>query len=92
MPEVPTLIELGFTDIEAVAWQGLVVPSTTPAHIVDRLSAEMQKAVNTPSVRARLLELGLEPVPSDPANMAKRWREDVNVWPKLIRERNISLD
>ena len=61
-------------------------------HIVDRLSAEMQKAVNTPSVRARLLELGLEPVPSDPANMAKRWREDVNVWPKLIRERNISLD
>ena len=92
MPEVPTLIELGFTDIEAVAWQGLVVPSTTPAHIVDRLSAEMQKAVNTPSVRARLLELGLEPIPSDPANMAKRWREDVNFWPKLIRERNISLD
>lgn len=65
MPEVPTLIELGFTDIEAEAWQGLVVPTGTPADIVDRLSTEMQKAVNTPSVRARLLELGLDPVPSN---------------------------
>lgn len=92
MPEVPTLIELGFADIEAVAWQGLVVPAATPAHIVDRLSAEMQKAINTPSVRNRLLELGLEPVASDPATMAKRWREDADFWPKLIRQRNISLD
>jgi tripartite-type tricarboxylate transporter receptor subunit TctC len=92
MPEVPTLIELGFTDIDAEAWQGLVVPAATPAHIVERLSVEMQKAVNTPSVRTRLLELGLDPVPSNPAVMAKRWKEDANFWPKLIRERNISLD
>lgn len=92
MPEVPTLIELGFTDIEAEAWQGLVVPAATPADIVERLSTEMQKAVNTPSVRARLLELGLDPVPSNPAVMAKRWQADANFWPKLIRERNISLD
>jgi tripartite-type tricarboxylate transporter receptor subunit TctC len=92
LPDVPTLIELGFTDIDAEAWQGLVVPAGTPAHIVDRLSSEMQKAVNTPSVRTRLLELGLEPVGSDPAGMAKRWRDDANFWPKLIRERNISLD
>lgn len=92
MPEVPTLIELGYTDIEAEAWQGLIVPAATPADIIERLSAEMQKAVNTPSVRARLLDLGLDPVPSDPVAMAKRWKEDANFWPKLIRERNISLD
>lgn len=68
------------------------MPAATPTHIVDRLSAEMQKAVNTPSVRARLLDLGLDPVASNPAAMAKRWKEDANFWPKLIRERNISLD
>lgn len=92
MPEVPTLMELGFTDVEAEAWQGLVVPAATPADIVERLSTEMQKAINTPSVRARLLNLGLDPVPSDRAAMAKRWKDDANFWPKLIRERNISLD
>lgn len=92
LPDVPTLIELGLTDIEAIAWQGLVVPAATPSQIIGKLSTEMQKAVSTPGVRARLLELGLEAVPSDPAGMAKRWQEGASFRPKLIRERNISFD
>lgn len=92
LPNVPTLMELGYTDIEAVAWQGLVVPASTPAPIVEKLSTVMQKAINTPSVKARLLELGLQPVASDAAGMALQWNQDANFWPKLIRQRNISLD
>jgi tripartite-type tricarboxylate transporter receptor subunit TctC len=92
LPTVPTLMELGYTDMEAVAWQGLVVPSSTPAPIVQTLSSEMQKAITTPSVKARLLELGLEPVASDAPAMALQWNQDANSWPKLIRQRGISLD
>lgn len=92
LPDVPTLMELAYTDVEAVAWQGLVVPASTPAPIVERLSMEMQKAVNTPSVKARLLDLGLEPVPSDAAAMTKQWKTDASYWPKLIRDRSINLD
>lgn len=92
MPEVPTLMELGYTDIEAVAWQGLVVPAATPKEIVARLSTELQKAVNTPNVRARLMELGLEPTPSDSAVMADLLRQDTAYWPKLIRDRKITLE
>lgn len=92
LPTVPTLMELGYTDTEAVAWQGLVAPASTPAAIVQKLGSEMQKAINTPSVKARLLELGLEPVASDAAGMAAQWSHDTNLWPKLIRQRGISLD
>lgn len=92
MPDVPTLMELGYTDVEAAAWQGLVVPAGTPKEIVDRLSAELQKAIDTASVRAQLLELGIEPTPSDPAAMAAHWRGETAFWPKFIRERNIVLE
>lgn len=92
LPNVPTLMELGYTDIEAVAWQGVATPASTPASIVQKLGSEMQKAINTPSVKARLLELGLEPVASDAAGMAVQWNQDANFWPKLIRQRGISLD
>jgi tripartite-type tricarboxylate transporter receptor subunit TctC len=92
MPDVPTLIEPGYTDVEAAAWLGLVVPAGTPKEIVDKLSAELQKAINAPSVRTRLLELGVEPTPSGPAAMADHWRSESAYWPKFIRERNITLE
>jgi tripartite-type tricarboxylate transporter receptor subunit TctC len=92
MPDVPTLMELGYTDVEAAAWQGLVVPAATPKETVDKLSAELQKAINAPTVRARLLELGVEPTPSDPSTMAAHWRSESAYWPKFIQERHITLE
>lgn len=92
MPDVPTLMELGYTDIEATAWQGLVVPASTPKAIQDQLSSELQKAINVPAVSARLVELGVEPLPSDAAAMNKRWSDDAAYWPKLIKDRQITLD
>lgn len=92
MPEVPTLMELGYTDVEAVAWLGLVAPAATPKETVEKLSTELQKAINTPSIRTTLLNLGLEPTPSDSAGMSKHWESESRYWPKLIRERNINLD
>lgn len=92
MPDVPTLMELGYADMEAVAWQGLVVPAATPKDVVKRLGEEMQKAINTPSVRARLTEMGLEPAPSDASVMAGHWKNEAGYWPKLIRERGITLE
>jgi tripartite-type tricarboxylate transporter receptor subunit TctC len=92
LPEVPTLMELGYTDIEAVAWQGLVAPAATPKEIVAKLSLELQKAINTPAVRARLTELGLEPTPSDSATMTRLLNQESAYWPKLIKDRHITLD
>lgn len=92
LPDVPTLIELGYTDIEAFAWQGMVVPAATPKDIVAKLSTELQKAIETPAIKAKIQEIGLEPIASDPAAMTSHWASESKYWPKLIRERQITLD
>jgi len=92
LPEVPTLMELGLTQIEAASWQGMVAPAGTPKEIVAKLSNELQKAINSPSVQGRLRDLGLEPLPSTQAEMGERWAKDDKVWPQLIRTRGITLD
>lgn len=92
MPEVPTLIELGYTDIEAAAWQGLVVPSSTPKDVIAKLSSELQKAIASPAIKTQFATMGLEPTPGDAAAMAKHWSDESKYWPKLIRDRQITLD
>jgi tripartite-type tricarboxylate transporter receptor subunit TctC len=92
LPEVPTLIELGLADVEAVAWQSVVAPAGTPSDVLAKLSAELQTALNNPAVRQQLLTLGVEPTPSDGAAMLQHYRQEMQYWPKLIRDRQISLD
>lgn len=92
LPDVPSLMELGYTDVEAVAWQGLVVPSATPKDIVAKLSTELQKAIQSEPVRTQFASMGIEPTPSDAAAMQKHWAQESQYWPRLIRERGISLD
>jgi tripartite-type tricarboxylate transporter receptor subunit TctC len=60
LPQVPTFIELGFTQMEAVAWIGLWVPLDVPADVQARLRAAALKVVSTPQMRARLAQLGFE--------------------------------
>ncbi|SFM42306.1 tripartite tricarboxylate transporter substrate binding protein [Variovorax sp. OV329] len=92
MPDVPTLMELGYTDMEAAAWQGLVVPSSTPKDVIAKLSTELQKAIASPAIQTQFATMGLEATPSDAAGMAKHWSDESRYWPKLIRDRQISLD
>lgn len=92
MPDVPTPMELSYTNTEAVAWQGLVVPSATPKEVVAKLSTELQKAVQSEPVRSQFATMGIEATPSDATAMQRHWAEEGQFWPRLIRERNISLD
>ncbi|MES2246451.1 MAG: tripartite tricarboxylate transporter substrate binding protein [Pseudomonadota bacterium] len=92
LPSTPTLIELGYTDIEAAAWQGLVVASSTPTEVVARLGKELRQAIETPAIKAKMIELGVEPTPSDANAMRQYWAKEAQYWPQLIRERRISLD
>jgi tripartite-type tricarboxylate transporter receptor subunit TctC len=92
LPDVPTMAELGYKEVEAYAWQGLVVPAATPKDLVQRLSSEMQAALANAEVRRKLAEAAWEPVPSDANLMSVYTLAETRKWHKLIRERNIALE
>jgi len=75
LPNVPTMAEAGLPGFEWRTWASLVVPVGTPRPIVERLNAELVKAVNSPDVRDKLIAQGLEPVGSPPETVTK-WTQD----------------
>jgi tripartite-type tricarboxylate transporter receptor subunit TctC len=91
-PDVPTLDEIGIKDFDVTAWQALFVPKGTAPEIVARLTAEMNKAITTPDVKARLEDFGLEVTPSDGPALAAFLRNETAFWHKLIKERGLSAE
>jgi tripartite-type tricarboxylate transporter receptor subunit TctC len=92
LPAVPTIAEQGFKGFEAYAWQGLVVPTGTPADAVAALSKALLAALETTEVKARFQTLGLEAIPSTPAQMGLYAKSEREKWAKVIRDSNIRLD
>lgn len=92
LPDVPTLDEIGIKDFDVTAWQALFVPKGTGPEIVARLTAEMNKAITTPDVKARLEDFGLEVTPSDGPALATFLRNETAFWHKLIKERGLSAE
>jgi tripartite-type tricarboxylate transporter receptor subunit TctC len=92
LPDVPTFEEAGYPDFEVFFWQGVVVPAGTPREIVSKLSTELFKAMNSPEVRKRLGDAGMEVLPTTSEQMAKQIRDDQAFWVPLIRKLGISVD
>src|SRR5882762_3957169 len=67
LPEIATLDEQGLRGFDLVVWNGLYAPKGTPKPVLDKLVAALQAAVQDPAFKARLAELGAEPVPLDKA-------------------------
>jgi tripartite-type tricarboxylate transporter receptor subunit TctC len=91
LPDVPTLAEQGVKDVEAYAWQGLVVPSGTSNEIVVKLNKVLVTALESAAVKARFKTLGLEPQPGTPEQMATRSRTGRDRWGSPIRANNAKL-
>jgi tripartite-type tricarboxylate transporter receptor subunit TctC len=92
LPDVPTLDELGVKDFEVTAWQGLFVPKGTSADIVSRLTTEMNRAISTPEVKAKLEDFGLEVLPSDGPALSSFIQKETTFWHALIKERGLSAE
>ncbi|MEO8152844.1 MAG: tripartite tricarboxylate transporter substrate binding protein [Rhizobacter sp.] len=92
LPDVPTLDEIGIKDFEVTAWQGLFVPKGTPPEMVARLTAEMNKAITVPEIKARLEDFGLEVTPSDGPALAAFVQKETRFWHALIKERGLSAE
>jgi tripartite-type tricarboxylate transporter receptor subunit TctC len=91
-PNVPTVAELGFPGFEVLAWYALFAPRETPGPIVARLSAEIEKIVQSADVRDKMLQLGAEPRYMSPEQVAGFVSVESPKWGQLIRESGVTAD
>ena len=92
-PEIPTLAESGgLPGYEAAQWQGFIAPAGTPADIVMRINAELNRALQLPDVKERIGGLGVDFAPTTPQQFATDIRADITKWDQLIKTLGIRLD
>jgi len=91
-PDVPTLAEAGVPGFDLGAWQGLMVPARTPQAVIDRLHAEVVKALQSPDVLARLAQQGTEPLGSTPAEYAAYLKAELARWARVVKESGVTLE
>ncbi|MCX7138455.1 MAG: tripartite tricarboxylate transporter substrate binding protein [Proteobacteria bacterium] len=92
LPDVPTMIESGLPGFEATSWYCVVAPAGTPKAIIDRLHAEIVKALNTPEMRQRLADDGAEVESSTPAELARFVHAEIAKWAKAVKDSGARID
>ena len=88
-PDIPTVAEAGVPGYEVTSWYGLSAPAKTPRPILDRLSSEAVKAINSPDLRERLQGLGADPVGNSPEQYAAFIHAEIDKWAKVIKAAGI---
>jgi tripartite-type tricarboxylate transporter receptor subunit TctC len=91
-PDVPTIAESGFPGFEASVWYALMAPAATPKPIIEKLHAEVQKALKTPDVAGRMTAVGGEVMPGTIEMAAALIHSERLRYDKLVREANIKPD
>lgn len=86
LPDLPTLAESGFPDMDISQWFGAVVPKGVQSDVVMRLSAAFNKALSDPGIAQRLLDTGLEVVGGPPEEMARRMDAEIRLWANTAKE------
>ncbi|MBX9960821.1 MAG: tripartite tricarboxylate transporter substrate binding protein [Burkholderiaceae bacterium] len=91
-PDVPTVEEAGLKGFDADSYFGFYAPAGTPAAVITRLNTEINKILNTQTIKDRIAALGGEAAPMSPQGFAARAAEDSKRFGALIRERKITAD
>jgi tripartite-type tricarboxylate transporter receptor subunit TctC len=91
-PDVPTVEQEGIPGFEVISWTGLAGPAKLPKPIVDRLNAELRRAVAAPEVKGKLESMGGDPRATTPAEMRALVASQLATWIRLAKEANISID
>jgi len=95
LPDVPTMQESGLASFDVAVWHGLYAPKGTPKPVIDKLTQALQAAVKDPNVKARLAELGTEPVPVEKATpdaLGKQVKAQVELWSPIIKKAGVYAD
>ena len=90
LPDVATMAEQGFKNVEAPNWYAVFAPAKLPRVLTERLNDAVRKVIAMPDIRERLISTGADPVLSTPEQLAELLSRDLAKWGKLIRDNNIT--
>ena len=92
LPGVPTVAESGFAGFDAPAWWAVIAPAKTPPELVQRMNTELNKAMQTPDVAAKLAQQGISVHLGTPAQAQAFVDRQLEIWGKVVRENGITPD
>ena len=92
MPDVPTIAEQGYPGFESVGWIGLCAPAKTPAAILDKLNAEVQKMLASPEVQAKLERLAFTPAGDSRQHFAAWIKSEIVKWTAIAKASGAKAD
>ena len=92
LPDVPTLQEAGLKDFDIGTWFGVLAPVGTRKPVLDRLSAEATKIIQSPDFRKRMDDIGAQPVGNSPAEMAAQIRSETDKFSLLVKAGNVTVE
>jgi tripartite-type tricarboxylate transporter receptor subunit TctC len=90
--DIPTMAEAGLAGYEVIGWYGLVAPAGNPPQIVQQLSAEVNRVVNLPEVREKLLAVAVEPTTTTPEQFSALIAAEIPRWARLVQASGAKLD
>ncbi len=92
LPDVPTIAESGLPGFEASSWFGILGPAGTPANVVSRINAEVNKWLQSPEAREHLLAQGAESAGGTPERFAAHIRAETDKWAKVVKASGAKVD
>jgi tripartite-type tricarboxylate transporter receptor subunit TctC len=91
-PDVPTVEQEGVPGFEVISWTGLAGPAKLPKTVVDKLNAELRRAIAVPEVKSTLEGMGGDPRATTPDEMRALVASQLATWTRLAKEASISID
>jgi tripartite-type tricarboxylate transporter receptor subunit TctC len=92
MQDVPTMSEAGVLGFQASTWFAVFATGQTPAPVINRLNAEIVKAIRAPELRDRLIGMGCEVVGNKPEELAAFLKNEIAKWTKVVKESGAKVD
>jgi tripartite-type tricarboxylate transporter receptor subunit TctC len=92
LPDLPTVVEQGFPGLEAIQWIGLLTTGGTPKHVIERINAELNRALRDPDLITKFAQQGLTPAGGTPAEFQRTIATDLKNWAETARAANIKAE